>query len=85
MEKMKLLKQLKESEKEYSITLEVGELELIRRLLCGYGELERCLFELDQYTDVTIQCPDELGEGVIVDDLEEKIFKQYYDEDGKLR
>lgn len=67
-------------EKEYQITLKTSELEFIRRALTGINEFMECLngwpnspheFELD-------------GEQIRPSELDEKIFKQYYDGDGKL-
>ena len=71
----------KTTEKEYQITLKTSELEFIRRALTGINEFMECLngwpnspheFETD-------------GKQIRPGELEEKIFKQYYDEDGKLR
>jgi len=66
------------TEKEYQITLTVGELETIRHLLTALGEF----FELLK----TFKIPINIGiklDGI--DGLDEKIFKQYYDEDGEFR
>jgi len=78
MDKPEMLQRLKESEKEYQITLTLNELEFIRRLLTGFDEFIEYINFFGDVAKIWVS-------GIDPGDLANKLFKQYYDENGELR
>jgi len=56
-----------------------------RRVLQGYNDFEKWVYRDNPRSHNVIQVPEEVGGEVDLEDLINKIFKQYYDEDGDLR
>jgi len=71
--------------KEYSIKLKLNEVELIRRMLEGYSEFHKCIYLDGPNVSINIHGHRDPEDPINLDELIDKIFKQYYDGDGKLR
>ena len=85
--KRKDLKIIKVKKKEYEIKLTFDELEFIRRSIDGINQFLKCLHgDRQENSWVLYQLYGEIElEDIELVELEDKIYKQYHDEDGTIK